>query len=161
MKDGEYVGKDGRPHRWARYQDKYQHEVGMDCTALGERERSICWATDYTIATADWPAAKLTLDALIEAEAGEWDQVDEHTRYNPKSGKWQMLFSVEPIWRDHTPSDEELEHLLSFERGLRAGREEARELAEAHLYCVEHEDDCGSCLVLPSECIALAKRLLP
>jgi hypothetical protein len=78
MKPGEYTGKDGITYRWEKTSEGY---TVVDCC-------SACWS----IAPADWPAAKAALDGLVE-EAAEAEHVEKLERTEKESAIAKTLAS--------------------------------------------------------------------
>lgn len=127
MNPGEYIGKDGRTYRW-------KHERLSDNSAEGYDHQAHVheWETEW-IDPADWLDAKAALDALIEAESGEWVYLmarETQTRYRIHPDGSQ------PQWYDDEQWTEDIDD-VDWAEHYRKGREVALEEAN-HRRC----EDC-------------------
>lgn len=120
---GEYTGADGKLYAW----DKSVAGGYLPVFAEGGEFAEI--------APADWPAAKAALDALIEAEEGEWVEIDKYRRVSPDGAKAQHRLvnyrgNFIKGWTDRNPHGVIFD---AYRAGLTTGKKDAQELAEAVL----------------------------
>jgi hypothetical protein len=123
VKPGEYIGKDGATYCWMHLDDGYEH---CGPHAFG-------WSRNPAIKPENLLAAKAALDALIEEEAGEWVEwtVPEDRgsfRYRCKTDGTEAEINEGRGWKILAS---EIAAREFYRAGLKVGREEARELAEA------------------------------
>lgn len=144
MNPGEYIGKDGRTYRW-------KHERLSDNSAEGYDHQAHVheWETEW-IDPADWDDAKAALDALIEAESGEWVEwtwAGGKCRASADGSRVQMWDYCSEKWADATES--------RTGQAYRKGREVALEEAEVGILAaraggisegyLQGKEDCSAC----------------
>ena len=127
MKPGEYVGADGRRYRWVCSDGKY--EVCWVRPECANDPVDGLWGT--SIHAEDWPAAKTALDALIEAEAGEWVYVDKWARIRADGSSAEERYGSSPdclSWGGYVGRWAD-----AYRKGREVALEQVKELVEAVL----------------------------
>lgn len=133
MSAGEYVGQDGRTYRTVRgglWCGKPVVEYQCSDTFGG-------WVEMPGPLEADWPAAKAALDALIEADAGEWIHFGGWTNYRCRPNGDEPQYDDGGEWQ---PVDDDGQWPTIYRKGRAVALEQAEKECQERIYAlgVEH-----------------------